>query len=536
MRGNNFTRTAEILAVAGFGMLFYGLLHENKKCRNLGFILILWAHQVRGQAVFLISVFALVFWLYIILHEKQFGWSKQWFLNNKAWITTFCLLYVLVFLLEGLFQLQWDLFPEWKEYQQFNLSRSQVLDFPAPSWDVYQKEYEEIGLSLNDAQTLYQWTIGDPEFFNLERIEKLSLLSQAARAASNTPKPDISALKSFIKRPLLLGFIGLTITCVLTYPRKTILFLLPAGVGTALTFIFQNLGRAPTRVLDGVWLGAGMLLWGFLTLQHPKDFSHYKIKTFLVCAVLGPMLLLNGIGAYKLLLGIGNFFKAQQKIPVVETFRQQNGNFYLLDAVVSPLKPGDPPNWKALPRDYFQNISPLGTWMTFSPANKEKYQNFGFENPMRALVENDRIFLIGTYNVGTKLAYIQEHYAADASLSIYETKQKFDICKITTMRDDLQKDPKIIPGKMHVRSSSENDQWFLVSGTMDTASSTMNTSVVCIILADPTTGDKRSYRVRVDKNGSFTAQIFLPDFSFPDYYLLSVGDRISTRMGRVIKR
>ena len=67
---------------------------------------------------------------------------------------------------------------EWKEYQEFNQLRSELLDYGFPDYDSNQEIYEELGISREAYELYKSWNFNDTEKFDTEVMKKLVDLKQ----------------------------------------------------------------------------------------------------------------------------------------------------------------------------------------------------------------------------------------------------------------------------------------------------------------------------------------------------------------------
>lgn len=76
--------------------------------------------------------------------------------------------------------------PEWKEYQEFNQLRSQLLDYGFPDYESNKELYKELGSSKEALELYKTWNFNDTEKFTIDVMRRLAEQKSAPSLTGNT--------------------------------------------------------------------------------------------------------------------------------------------------------------------------------------------------------------------------------------------------------------------------------------------------------------------------------------------------------------
>ena len=172
-----FTKTAGIAAAAAVFLLLYLLEQEKYSWWGIagGILLAVIAYMYREDQ----------FWASCGLMAGAgllFLFDLRKYRNKKLRRLGICVLTFGVLLLSVFGVDRWDSSKyrsaEWKEYQEFNQLRSELLDYGFPDYDSNQEIYEELGISREAYELYKSWNFNDTEKFDTEVMKKLVDLKQ----------------------------------------------------------------------------------------------------------------------------------------------------------------------------------------------------------------------------------------------------------------------------------------------------------------------------------------------------------------------
>lgn len=138
--------------------------------------------------------------------------------------------------------------PEWQQWKQFNAYRSQIADYPVPSYASVARELNEIGVSDAGYYLLNNWGAGDTDYFTLERMAAIEEI-YADHAQSPLPQGLMRFAESLPTDMEFLLFVGALVVALFFCPRRRMPYV---GIIFILTYVccsyFYGGGRFPERV------------------------------------------------------------------------------------------------------------------------------------------------------------------------------------------------------------------------------------------------------------------------------------------------
>lgn len=401
--------------------------------------------------------------------------------------------------------------PEWAAYQRFNQARTAAVDYSLAPWDEVQNKLEPLGITENDYWCAQNWVLADPEVFSTERMEAIA---EQKVTADHDDGFALQALRYFLRAPLRVracsAFLLLFLLAMLTGGIWQRFAVLCAGGGScviSLYFFWQ--GRLIDRVEAVIWLGAVCVA----LVQSPQRLPRGRGAAKLAGGLAGAALL--AVTGWRMLpLTLPNsLLSAQYQVTdkVIQTTLLGN-NYYLWDVLQGGESWANAYGNVHLPtREFFDHNGYLGGWTERSPALLERRARLGLENPIRALVEKENVYLIDTARPDRILKLLQEHYEPLTALS---TAQKMD--------EDLWALAFTTPQTAHASAAlswrleelsavSGNLGWYTITGSAQG----LDQAADLWLRMENAAGESRCYRLVNHENGSFGTGLYL-DWTAPD--------------------
>lgn len=178
IRRIQFTRTAGIVSLAGFLLIF--CLSEQKHCKSkiLGYALCVMGSWIRFECFGVCAVFFCMLGLCLCIEGKKINKAKFYILLHDILIVIGVVL-LFVVIDKGSYQIN----SEWKEYKKYNQVRADLLDYGVPEWENNRENYEKLGISQNDYEMLRNWYIEDYEKFDYETLVKIVSFREKAHGS-----------------------------------------------------------------------------------------------------------------------------------------------------------------------------------------------------------------------------------------------------------------------------------------------------------------------------------------------------------------
>lgn len=291
-----FTKTAGIAAAAAVFLLLYLLEQEKYSWWGIagGILLAVIAYMYREDQ----------FWASCGLMAGAgllFLFDLRKYRNKKLRRLGICVLTFGVLLLSVFGVDRWDSSKyrsaEWKEYQEFNQLRSELLDYGFPDYDSNQEIYEELGISREAYELYKSWNFNDTEKFDTEVMKKLVDLKQKRPLTIRTVTAFLRRFPSDLLRMPMFYFFAVFAVLWLLCGKKdvcsVISVLAECLLLVAVYFYLYYQGRYMVNRVDvGLWFSACLvMLWIFSSGEVRHMNTKVSVLLCMICVVLGQFMM-----------------------------------------------------------------------------------------------------------------------------------------------------------------------------------------------------------------------------------------------------
>ena len=464
-----FTKIASVCCFVGGLLIIYSLFHEISEVKLIqkpfffvyGIVLCFIGSLIRIYAVYLVAPFIIVAALYegiSNLVAKSNG-ARNYVLLIKRIVL--CCFIVMVILGGHLIdQKTYNKNSEYQYYLQYASVRGAIVDRQDYGYPEYANDLKKIGISENDYYMLCTWNFADPEYFPLEKLQKISNIFQEHNRQQwqgfQSIYNDILQRK-YTSYPVCIACIVLFLICMLWNTSNWKWYLLSCIPTGTLIFYFFVRGRVVYRVEFGIFLCAFLLLLYFYlrTPQPVTKENHRLLAAGIIASVCMALHLPTYIpdSDYKLdqvdshksyvdaVFDASWNYNPQKYRTVVNKTDLTNGlidemtkhpdNTYLLDfnTTIQSLY-YDWSAFESLGTGYYKNFCYLsGVAMNFPDVN-HSLQNMGIENPLKDLIK-ENVYLVDNVNSKIILIYLKEHYYPNAKIKWIKNVEGYDIWKLS---------------------------------------------------------------------------------------------------------
>lgn len=432
-----FTKTAAILTLAGVIWQCELIKKDNQNYFLNFFAALLMICGFMYRYKMFVLVCGVLFWyvLYTIISElknKEFG--RFWKHVTFYAITLCCCL--------GLYFYDINIYEKdagWKEYQEYNLARSELLDYGFPDYESNQVLYEKLGISENDLKNYQMWDFADPDHFGTEVMKEIG----DAKNESVTGTILLNRItKLFL--PFVAGYNYILI------PGICLLFWVLMGMQKwqiILPGIFTVVAEEIVMVYQGRFM-----------VNRVDAAIFFTIAYLLVLVADEGKLVVNGVGkkVVYLMAFIGTVglvskltysrieeykiepdLETQNKVneEVIEQIAKDKKHLYLvsnnsaenqLDEIWSPVATG-----------VYSNRYMLGGWLTQSPLTNDILDEYNIHNPYKDMVDREDVYLVDKETIDMKLEYIREHYDVQAEAYMMKSIGDYKIYQIKSKKIQL---------------------------------------------------------------------------------------------------
>ena len=425
-----FTKTAGIAAAAAVFLLLHLLEQEKYSWRGIagGILLAVIAYMYREDQ----------FWASCGLMAGAgllFLFDLRKYRNKKLRRLGICVLTFGVLLLSVFGVDRWDSSKyrsaEWKEYQEFNQLRSELLDYGFPDYDSNQEIYEELGIS-REAYKLYKsWNFNDTEKFDTEVMKKLVDLKQKRPLTIRTVTAFLRRFPSDLLRMPMFYFFAVFAVLWLLCGKKDVFSVISVLAEclllVAVYFYLYYQGRYMVNRVDvGLWFSACLvMLWIFSSGEVRYMNTKVSVLLCMICVALGQFMMYTD---WRLATSSIPEARVSQRA-VLETIGTDKEHTYLAKSgMLSEIVCYGP--FDRMPENLLDNVYWFGGWECRTPGYTRAMEVHGIINPYRDVVNNENIYLVDD-NIDLTLKYIRQYYAENAEAVFVKTIGNVDVYQIT---------------------------------------------------------------------------------------------------------
>ena len=425
-----FTKTAGIAATAAVFLLLHLLEQEKYSWWGIagGILLAVIAYMYREDQ----------FWASCGLMAGAgvlFLFDLRKYRNKKLRRIGICVLTFGVLLLSVFGVDRWDSSKyrsaEWKEYQEFNQLRSELLDYGFPDYDSNQEIYEELGISREAYELYKSWNFNDTEKFDTEVMKKLVDLKQKRPLTIRTVTAFLRRFPSDLLRMPMFYFFAVFAVLWLLCGKKdvcsVISVLAECLLLVAVYFYLYYQGRYMVNRVDvGLWFSACLvMLWIFSSGEVRYMNTKVSVLLCMICVVLGQFMMYKD---WRLATSSIPEARVSQRA-VLETIGTDKEHTYLAKSgMLSEIVCYGP--FDRMPENLLDNVYWFGGWECRTPGYTRAMEAHGIINPYRDVVNNETIYLVDD-NIDLTLKYIRQYYAENAEAVFVKTIGNVDVYQIT---------------------------------------------------------------------------------------------------------
>ena len=425
-----FTKTAGIAAAAAVFLLLYLLEQEKYSWWGIagGILLAVIAYMYREDQ----------FWASCGLMAGAgllFLFDLRKYRNKKLRRLEICVLTFGVLLLSVFGVDRWDSSKyrsaEWKEYQEFNQLRSELLDYGFPDYDSNQEIYEELGISREAYELYKSWNFNDTEKFDTEVMKKLVDLKQKRPLTIRTVTAFLRRFPSDLLRMPMFYFFAVFAVLWLLCGKKdvcsVISVLAECLLLVAVYFYLYYQGRYMVNRVDvGLWFSACLvMLWIFSSGEVRHMNTKVSVLLCMICVALGQFMMYTD---WRLATSSIPEARVSQRA-VLETIGTDKEHTYLAKSgMLSEIVCYGP--FDRMPENLLDNVYWFGGWECRTPGYTRAMEVRGIINPYRDVVNNENVYLVDD-NIDLTLKYIRQYYAENAEAVFVKTIGNVDVYQIT---------------------------------------------------------------------------------------------------------
>lgn len=425
-----YTKSAGILAVAGFSLLFYALFSEKipKKAYILGMLLSVAGSMYRYNQFFCEAALFTALGLYFLFQLKNYP-QKERIRRFSLCIGTFILLLAVVLVSRRLDRMMYAT-AEWDEYFQYNSARAELLDYGFPKYSKNEEAYNKLGIDEPAYKLFKDWTHCDSEKITTEVMEQIAELKAPKQIGWSLFKRFFTIMpKGFLK---IIGFwcFAVIAVCWLLFNKHSV----SASI-TVLYEVFMVLlvnlylfyrGRyLMNRVDSGIWMAAAVVVLWLMDTMRWKLFNKAGCLILIVSIAMMQGRWTKNLRAVK---GETADHKKEVERSVLEAIDADDEHLYLTKSGTVAFTKGYGV-WDAVPFGIGDNMYPLGGWTPQLEVYMNVLDRYDIDNPFRDMIGNEKVYLIDD-DIELTMEYINNWYDEDAEAVLVKKLGYYSVYQI----------------------------------------------------------------------------------------------------------
>lgn len=404
-----FTKTAGILSVAGYTLLFWALEKglENKKALLFGAGLLLWGSWLRLFVFFMVTVifgmYGLALAIKKIKHERTI---KSIWKVLQPYVLCFGVSFFVIFSCKIVDNLAYQSDEEWGKYEEYNSLRAQVIDHNFLSWAKYSDKYEDMGISETDVKMWSSWNFADFDNFNVDVMKQIIKFDEAEKSFASYIKPFLLTCMQLFSIKIFICFLCFLILYIITEKKKDWISLVfsALAVGGIIFYLVYNERYGLPRINLTLWLAPSAVL--LLLVNQKEEGIVWNTRMGIII----PLLLISFMGQ-ELYSAAFERNSENYSAEMEELFKQtdENQNDLYLMMTRSEKVTSQFGIWDVAPYGYRTNVYALGGWSTKAPYTNIILENYNVDNPF-ADIKNPNIHVVSRGDIDILIEYLRENY------------------------------------------------------------------------------------------------------------------------------
>lgn len=435
-----FSKTAGFLIAAGYFLILNLLESETTKLLIIPSIICFFFGILIRSAFFelITTIMFSVFLIHIIINGLQ----------NQKLIISYILIVLLLWggdkALVTYSNYTYNHDTEWQHFREDNAYRSHLVDYGIPSYDRYQKQYEQLGVSRNDYTLWFTYAmLGDNDILTNDLYKAITDIDEGE--SDDHIGKIINSLKNLLRY-------WTSNTAFYFFVFSAILFMLlnpPAlyyMVGVILSaciasYVYMSvMGRTQHHVDVVVYLLASLLVFHYI---EPNG----KMPKKKVIAILTMLIGFTLIHDFYAEINSSSYYGTELtgRVASQKNLYEENYKMYKymsLDADHLYVIPAQETNltfscftvFNVIPKGFYHNIYRIN--MNHIPTHLSILRKYEVENIWRDSVNSDVIrFAVSkqlSYQMDSIITYINEHYATHAEYELADSIGTMNIYRIHT--------------------------------------------------------------------------------------------------------
>ncbi len=472
----NFTRLAGVMSLAGLLLLIYGFRRDCIWTAALGGLLSFSGGICRFDSFLMVAPLCFVLCLLLLYRDAPAHGIRGMIYNIVSkirkkpapFLIALCFL-SLLFSAKVADEMLYCRDPELAAFQEFNVARSNLVDYEIPYYPVNREDYDALGITENDTRLLEDWTFADPEVFDTQTLNAIREI-YPQRMSMDRIRMALKSILLCIPENIWLIFSlaitagGMLISLIKKEQKGNGVLLLYVVACMLLIYLLAR-GRFPDRVEKTFSLAFFIAIQLFYLDGKFLKEKNGKIDLAMVMLVLvyfsisvfggGTSDSCTWIKAYDPNINevrrseLFSHFPKENMYLRLTYNSESNIEFYYSTFEVP--QPG-----------ILSNIYTMGSWLTHHPVTKNCLEEYGITNPYRAWIARNDVFMLGSdmKAIEENILHAEERYASQVDWSVVDRFYNTNViaAQIPTAREFFSQDMDL---SVTMKESKINSDYFI---------------------------------------------------------------------------
>jgi hypothetical protein len=320
--------------------------------------------------------------------------------------------------------------PIWREYMNFNIPRSKLMDYGRMDYDKYEEVYKSVGWSKNDFNLFYSFIVPDESKFNTEAIQKILQARQSNLVSFNKNDIEKKLINGFKDRntKFIIYIIAIVGFISIIFNKNKFIPVALAISAVCFHIYFIIINRAIFRVIYPQYFLVAMLLIYMIDIEEIRKIFGFRpdikkidkfkciVSIVLLAIMLSSLFAKREIADSKTqLIGFHNKMdssygiKAYSIINFDKYIAEHPKNVYIMAPNSIAQRNLSYSIFYAPKKDSLENFFDFG-WGVRSKYYTDFKERNGISNIFEDLLSKDNFYLVPLLNKDLIIKYIEENY------------------------------------------------------------------------------------------------------------------------------
>jgi len=443
-----FTIIAYIAVLAGIVLIVQGYYSDIKSIKNvlyvLGTLMFINGSFIRYKCIYTGIVLFCGFIIMELIKERKANIKKVMILGGVIVINC-----IFSFGFRAYSMNQYYKDSVWSQYVEFNIARSNLIDFGLPNYHTNKGIYDSVGWSENDYNIFNSYSFPEDVKFSTSNLEKIYEYKKSIESNKHYTEA-IKKLIEDIDKEFTIQICILLILIISTYnvyfSKNKIMSIFVSIFPFIMHMFFILINRAPYRGVYPHYFMSVILLLLISNEYEKLSLNNKEIKEDIksincilsIIIITSIIISINPLyESYRNRKSIGENEILKQSIEVYHTLCNDKNNVYLtsMDYNGSLVKENSILRWN-LPGSK-ENVISAGGWGSRSKNIQYAKELNGIDNLIYDLIKKDNYFFVDRGNhVNMYITYFKETYNLDVSFDIVNTMYNTNVYKVNIINNE----------------------------------------------------------------------------------------------------